>query len=41
MQKIFGIKVDGVQSDFPAVIKRSRDVADGMSNGIAYLIEKK
>ena len=36
----FGIKVDGVQSDFPAVIKRSRDVADGMSNGIAYLMKK-
>ena len=36
----FGIKVDGVKSDFPAVIKRSRDVADGMSNGIAYLMKK-
>ena len=36
----FGIKVEGVQSDFPAVIKRSRDVADGMSNGIAYLMKK-
>ena len=36
----FGIKVDGVQSDFPAVIKRSRDIADGMSNGIAYLMKK-
>ena len=36
----FGIKVDGVQSDFPAVIKRIRDVADGMSNGIAYLMKK-
>ena len=36
----FGIKVKEADADFPSVIKRSRDVADGMSNGIAYLLKK-
>tara|TARA_B100001250_G_scaffold257425_1_gene221622 strand:+ start:16 stop:1401 length:1386 start_codon:yes stop_codon:yes gene_type:complete len=38
--KDYGINVKDANADFPAVIKRSRDVADGMSNGIAYLMKK-
>src|ERR1700758_4857480 len=33
----YGIKVSGGTADFPAVIKRSRDVADGMSKGVQFL----
>ena len=36
----YGITVKDANADFPAIIKRSRDVADGMSNGIAYLLKK-
>ena len=36
----FGIKVNSATADFPNIIKRSRDVADGMSNGISYLLKK-
>ena len=36
----YGITVKDVNADFPSIIKRSRDVADGMSNGIAYLMKK-
>jgi dihydrolipoamide dehydrogenase len=36
----YGVKVDGFQADFNAVIKRSRGVADGMSKGIQYLMKK-
>ena len=36
----YGITVKDVNADFPSVIKRSRDVADGMSSGIAYLLKK-
>ena len=36
----YGITIKDANADFPAVIKRSRDVADGMSNGIAYLMKK-
>ena len=36
----FGITVKDVNADFPAVIKRSRNVADGMSSGIEYLLKK-
>ena len=36
----FGISIKGATADFPAVIKRSRDVADGMSKGISYLMKK-
>ena len=36
----FGISVNDANADFPAIIKRSRDVADGMSSGIAYLLKK-
>ena len=38
--KDYGITVKDVNADFPSIIKRSRDVADGMSNGIAYLMKK-
>ncbi len=36
----YGIKVDGGEVDFDAVIKRSRGVADGMSKGIQFLMKK-
>ncbi len=37
----YGIKVDGsVAPDFEAMIKRSRNVANGMSNGIQFLFKK-
>ena len=36
----FGINVKDAGADFPAIIKRSRDVADGMSSGISYLLKK-
>ena len=36
----YGISVKDSNANFPSVIKRSRDVADGMSNGIAYLMKK-
>ena len=36
----YGIKVSGGEADFPAVIKRSRDVADGMSKGVQFLMKK-
>ena len=36
----FGITVNKADANFPNVIKRSRDVADGMSKGIAYLLKK-
>ena len=36
----FGIKVKEANADFLSVIKRSRDVADGMSKGIDYLLKK-
>ena len=36
----FGITVTDANADFPAVIKRSRNVADGMSSGIDYLLKK-
>ena len=36
----YGITVKEANADFPAIIKRSRDVADGMSKGIAYLTKK-
>lgn len=37
--KSFGLSVDDVQVDFPAVIKRSRGVADKMSKGVQYLMK--
>ena len=36
----YGITVKDANADFPSIIKRSRDVANGMSNGIAYLLKK-
>jgi len=38
--KEYGISADNVKADFGAVIKRSRDVADGMSKGIQFLMKK-
>ncbi|MDP2088062.1 MAG: dihydrolipoyl dehydrogenase [Flavobacteriaceae bacterium] len=36
----YGIKVSEVEKDFEAVIKRSRNVADGMSKGVQFLMKK-
>lgn len=36
----YGLKVDNVDKDFGAVIKRSRDVAEGMSKGVQFLMKK-
>lgn len=36
----YGIKVNGGEADFGSIIKRSRDVADGMSKGIQFLMKK-
>lgn len=36
----YGIKVNGGEVDFSAVVKRSRGVADGMSKGIQFLMKK-
>ena len=36
----YGISVSDGKADFGAVIKRSRDVADGMSKGIQFLFKK-
>lgn len=36
----YGIKVNGGEADFAAVVKRSRDVADGMSKGVQFLMKK-
>lgn len=38
--KDYGITVSEANADFGAVIKRSRDVADGMSKGIQFLMKK-
>ena len=36
----FGITVKDVNADFPNIINRSRDVAEGMSKGISFLLKK-
>jgi dihydrolipoamide dehydrogenase len=36
----FGIKVGSVEPDFPAIIARSRGVADKVSKGVAFLFRK-
>ncbi len=36
----YGITVEGGKADFPAIIKRSRGIADGMSKGIQFLLKK-
>ena len=38
--KDFGLVATDVKADFPAVMKRSRDVANGMSKGIDFLMTK-
>jgi dihydrolipoamide dehydrogenase len=38
--KDYGISADNIKHDFTAVIKRSRDVAEGMSKGIQFLMKK-
>lgn len=36
----YGIKVNGGDADFGAIVKRSRGVADGMSKGVQFLMRK-
>lgn len=36
----FGIAIQGASADFNGIIKRSRNVADGMSKGIQFLMKK-
>jgi dihydrolipoamide dehydrogenase len=36
----YGLKVSDAKVDFNAVVKRSRDVAEGMSKGIQFLMKK-
>ncbi|MCK9269059.1 MAG: dihydrolipoyl dehydrogenase [Bacteroidales bacterium] len=37
----YGLKIEGESKvDFPGVVKRSRDVAAGMSNGVNFLLKK-
>jgi dihydrolipoamide dehydrogenase len=36
----YGLKVESFDKDFSAVVKRSRDVADGMSKGVQFLMKK-
>ncbi|MBL8016899.1 MAG: FAD-dependent oxidoreductase, partial [Ignavibacteria bacterium] len=38
--KEFGITTTGVEADFAAVVKRSRDVADKSEKGVQYLMKK-
>ena len=38
--KSYGLSVDGVRADFPAIIKRSRRVADMNSKGVEFLMKK-
>ncbi|MBL9013182.1 MAG: dihydrolipoyl dehydrogenase [Myxococcales bacterium] len=38
--KEFGIKVGSVEADFPAIIQRSRGIADKVSKGIGFLFRK-
>ncbi len=38
--KDYGITADNVKADFGAVVKRSRDVAEGMSKGVQFLMKK-
>src|SRR6056297_2866368 len=36
----YGLKAEGVDKDFGAVVNRSRGVADGMSKGVQFLMKK-
>ena len=38
--KEYGLSADNVKADFTGVVKRSRDVADGMSKGVQFLMKK-
>ena len=38
--KEYGLSAENIKADFGAVIKRSRDVADGMSKGVQFLMKK-
>ena len=38
--KEYGISADNIKADFGAVVKRSRDVAEGMSKGVQFLMKK-
>ena len=38
--KDYGIEVKGATADFPGMVKRSRNVAEGMSKGIQFLFRK-
>ena len=38
--KDYGLKIDKADKDFSAVISRSRNVADGMSKGVQFLMKK-
>lgn len=38
--KDYGITVGEYSADFPSIIKRSRDVANGMSKGVQFLMKK-
>jgi dihydrolipoamide dehydrogenase len=36
----YGLKVEAIDKDFDVVIKRSRNIADGMSKGVQFLMKK-
>ena len=36
----YGLKIKDFDKDFDAVVKRSRDVAEGMSKGVNFLMKK-
>jgi len=36
----YGLKAEAIDKDFSSVIKRSRNVADGMSKGVQFLMKK-
>lgn len=36
----YGVNVDGFDKDFASMVKRSREVASGMSNGVQFLMKK-
>ncbi len=36
----YGLKAEAIDKDFDAVIKRSRNVAEGMSKGVQFLLKK-
>lgn len=38
--KDYGLNAENIKADFSAVVKRSRDVAEGMSKGVQFLMKK-